>query len=106
MPRDGDKVMNLPFDASLDVTLVKGSNRMRYSIAAAGPNAWVVTVEHVAPVPGASTNVLTTPEAVVASWEAVHREIDLAVTCGGWSSLAVDEGLHVRNGRGRTSADA
>jgi hypothetical protein len=98
--------MNLPFDATLDVTLVKGANRMRYRIVASGPNAWVVTVEHEAPIPGASTNVLTTPEAVVASWEALHREIDLAVTFGGWSSLGVDEGLRVRSGRGRTSADA
>jgi hypothetical protein len=102
----GGTVMNLPFDASLDVTLVKGPNRMRYSIVASGPHAWMVTVEHVAPVPGASTHVLTTPEAVIASWEALNREIDLAVTFGGWSSSSADEGLHVRSGRGRTSADA
>lgn len=97
--------MNLPFDASLDVTLVKGANRLRYRIVAAGPQAWAVMVEHVAPVPGASTSVLTTPEAVVASWEALNREIDLAVTFGGWSSLSAEEGLHVRSARRRTSAD-
>lgn len=98
--------MNLPFDASLDVTLVKGMDRMRYRIVPSGPNAWITSVEKVTPVPDTSSSVLTTPEAVVASWEALHREIDLAVTCGGWSWLSADQGIHVRSTRGRASADA